>query len=230
MVVFSARRRHILRSPHKYGRFFTCPIFRCLLGRVVRDSKASQTRKYHENSGRAAPLNRPDRVSRMNDEVRADLEPIAADPAPRIAIPQTTAVAAASTVQPPHWLFALMQSIAVCGIPTQVVVAAGLILVAGMTPLSNEGLSLEFIATVSFLDTALVAVLIRVFLVLSGETSRDVYLGRRPVLGEIGRGLALVPVTFLLVVGLVSAVRAIAPWLHNVKVSPLEALDRKSVV
>ena len=162
----------------------------------------------------------------MNDEVRADLEPIAADPAPRIAIPQTTAVAAASTVQPPHWLFALMQSIAVCGIPTQVVVAAGLILVAGMTPLSNEGLSLEFIATVSFLDTALVAVLIRVFLVLSGETSRDVYLGRRPVLGEIGRGLALVPVTFLLVVGLVSAVRAIAPWLHNVKVSPLEAFMR----
>ena len=164
----------------------------------------------------------------MSDEIRADLEPIAADPAGELAaeVPALPAISAASTVRPPHWLFALMQSIAVCGIPTQVIVAAGLILVAGMTPVSNEGLSLEFIATVSFLDTALVAVLIRVFLLFSGETSRDVYLGRRPALGEIGRGLALVPVTFLLVVGLVSAVRAVAPWLHNVKVSPLEAFMR----
>lgn len=160
----------------------------------------------------------------MNDEVSADLEPIAADPVPHA--DGVTAVAAASTARPPHWILALMQAIAVCGIPTQVFVAAGLILVAGMAPLSTEGLSLEFIATVSFLDTALVAILIRVFLLLSRETSRDVYLGRRPVLGEIGRGLALVPVTFLLVVALVSAVRAVAPWLHNVKVSPLEAFMR----
>ena len=163
----------------------------------------------------------------MSDEIRADLEPIAADPVPVVTEPPGPgSFVSVSTAQPPHWIFALMQSIAVCGIPTQVVIAAGLILVAGMTPLTNEGLSLEFIATVSFLDTALVAVLIRVFLLLSNETSRDVYLGRRPVMGEIGRGLALVPVTFLLVVGLVSAVRAVAPWMHNVKVSPLEAFMR----
>ena len=148
----------------------------------------------------------------MNDEVSADLEPIA------LALP--------AAARPPAAIFALLQSIAVCGIPTQVLVAAGLILVAGMAPLSAEGLSLEFIATVSFLDTALVAMLIRVFLFFSGETSRDVYLGRRPVIGEVGRGLALVPVTFLVVVALVSAVRALAPWLHNVKVSPLEAFMR----
>ena len=124
-----------------------------------------------------------------------------------------------------------MQSIAVCGIPTQVVVAAALILGSRHASdpdgsLDWSSFQLEFIATVSFLDTALVAILIRVFLCLSRENSRDVYLGRRPVLGEIGRGLALVPVTFLLVVGLVSAVRAVAPWLHNVKVSPLEAFMR----
>jgi membrane protease YdiL (CAAX protease family) len=131
-----------------------------------------------------------------------------------------------TVAQPPHWIFALMQSIAVCGIPTQLLVAAGLILGTGMSPFGGEGISLEFIATVSFLDTALVAILIRLFLVFSNETSRDVYLGRRPVGGEIARGLALVPVTFLLVVGLVTLVRAVAPWLHNVKVSPLEAFMR----
>ena len=159
----------------------------------------------------------------MNDEVSAG---VAATPDPGLPSEAIAPIASVSMAQPPHWIFALLQSIAVCGIPTQVVVAAGLILVAGMAPLTNEGLSLEFIATVSFLDTALVAVLIRVFLLLSGETSRDVYLGRRPVLGEIGRGLALVPVTFLVVVALVSAVRYVAPWLHNVKVSPLEAFMR----
>jgi membrane protease YdiL (CAAX protease family) len=128
-----------------------------------------------------------------------------------------------SAVRPPHWLFALIQSIAVCGIPTQLFVAATLILIAGMQPLTNDGLSLEFIATVSFLDTALVALLILICLLISGENSRDVYLGRRPVLKEAALGLALVPVTFILVVALVSAVRAVAPWMHNVKVSPLEA-------
>ena len=161
----------------------------------------------------------------MNDEVSADPEPIAADPA-LIFTPPAAAASPATTANPPHWLFALMQSIAVCGIPTQVIIAAGLIFVAGMAPMDTGGLSLEFIATVSFLDTALVAVLIRVFLALSRENSRDVYLGRRPSLREVGRGLALVPVTFLVVVVLVSAVRAVAPWLHNVKVSPLEAFMR----
>ncbi|HUR22024.1 MAG TPA: type II CAAX endopeptidase family protein [Vicinamibacterales bacterium] len=176
----------------------------------------------------------------MNDEVSADLEPTAADPAHDFTAggltpteigaaqqgPGPAGFVSVSVAQPPHWIFALLQSIAVCGIPTQLIVAAALILGTGVSPFGAEGISLEFIATVSFLDTALVALLIRVFLAISRENSSDVYLGRRPVLGEIGRGLALVPVTFLLVVGLVSAVRAVAPWLHNVKVSPLEAFMR----
>lgn len=170
----------------------------------------------------------------MNDEASADSGSNPASPAPALApvalqtgsAPAPVSLAPASTARPPATIFAWMQALAVCGIPTQVVIAAALILVAQMAPLTDEGLSLEFLATVSFLDTALVALLIRVFLMFSNENSRDVYLGRRPVLGEIGRGLALVPVTFVVVVGLVSAVRAIAPWMHNVKVSPLEAFMR----
>ena len=133
---------------------------------------------------------------------------------------------AAPAGRAPAWPFALLQSLAVSGIPTQVLIATILIFGTTMGPYSSEGISLEFIATVSLLDTALVALLIRVFLQFSGETSRDVYLGPRPVLGELGRGLALVPVTFIVVVALVAGVRAIAPWLHNVAVSPLEAFMR----
>ena len=39
-------------------------------------------------------------------------------------------------------------------------------------------------------------------------------------------GLVLVPVVFIVVVSLVAAVRWVAPWLHNVEVSPLEAFMR----
>lgn len=156
----------------------------------------------------------------MNREMSADLEPIATDPA------QIFPAAPVTTARPPAAVLALMQAIAVCGIPTQALVAAVLILGVGIAPYGRDGLSLEFVAMMSFLDTAVVAILIRLFLALSGEHSRDVYLGPRRVAGELGRGLALVPITLLLVVVLVSAVRAIAPWMHNVKVSPLEAFMR----
>ncbi|MCR4375434.1 MAG: CPBP family intramembrane metalloprotease [Acidobacteria bacterium] len=139
---------------------------------------------------------------------------------------QAEPATAVPVVRAPAWPFALLQSLAVSGIPTQVLIATVLIFGTNMGPYSSEGISLEFIATVSLLDTALVALLIRVFLQVSGETSREVYLGQRPALGELGRGLALVPVTFIVVVALVAGVRAIAPWLHNVTVSPLEAFMR----
>jgi membrane protease YdiL (CAAX protease family) len=40
------------------------------------------------------------------------------------------------------------------------------------------------------------------------------------------RGLALLPVVFLAVTAIVLGLRAIAPWMHNVQKSPLEAFMR----
>jgi uncharacterized protein (TIGR03382 family) len=91
-----------------------------------------------------------------------------------------------------------------------------------MMPFDDKGLTLEFMATVTLLDTALIALLIRVFLDLGGEDSRTVFVGRRPVWGELWKGLALVPVSFAGVTAVVLALRAIAPALHTVKASPLE--------
>jgi membrane protease YdiL (CAAX protease family) len=125
----------------------------------------------------------------------------------------------------PRW-FAVVQAIAVSGVPTGLVVALAVILTTNMAPFEGDGLSLEFLSTVTLLDTALIALLIRVFLELSGEDSRSVFLGRRPVLGEVLRGVALVPVMFAAVTGIVLGLRAVAPWLHTVKVSPLEQYMR----
>jgi membrane protease YdiL (CAAX protease family) len=86
-----------------------------------------------------------------------------------------------------------------------------------------RGISFEFIATVSLFDTALVAILIRIFLLFSDETSAAVFIGTRPVKGEVLRGLALVPVVWLAVTGIVLGLRTLVPSLHNVKTSPFEA-------
>ncbi len=124
----------------------------------------------------------------------------------------------------PRWLAAI-QAITVSGIPTQLVMAAVLIFGLGMSPFGPDGIdggiSLEFTAMVLLFDTALTAILIRVFLEMSGETSRAVFIGPRPVFGEMVRGVALVPVVMIGVTIVALGLRTIAPWLHTVKESPL---------
>lgn len=124
----------------------------------------------------------------------------------------------------PRWLAAL-QAVMVSGIPTQLVLAAVLIFGMGINPWGPEGarggMTLEFTSTVLLLDTALTAILIRVFLEMSGEDSRTVFLGRRRALGEILRGLALIPVVFVGVTVVVFALRTLFPWLHTVQESPM---------
>jgi membrane protease YdiL (CAAX protease family) len=125
----------------------------------------------------------------------------------------------------PTWAAAL-QVLLVCGIPTQIVAGVVLALGARIPLVDANGISFQFIAMVSLIDTALVCLLIRVFLTLSGEDSTTVFVGRRPVGGEVLRGLASLPIVFLAVTGVVLALRTIAPWTHNVKVSPFDAYLR----
>ena len=119
---------------------------------------------------------------------------------------------------------ALIQVVLACAlIPTQLVAALVVYLGFGVEMLdANNEISLEFVAMSSLLDTAVVALLIRVFLGLSGEHSRDVFVGPRRPWPEIRLGLALVPVTFLGLSLLVLLIRTALPWLHNVQTSPFE--------
>ncbi len=117
--------------------------------------------------------------------------------------------------------FALFQVALIWVVPTQVVVATILAIAAGVQVLQGDNLSLEFFAMLSLLDTALVALLIRLFLSLSGETSRDVFIGPKRPAGEIVRGLLLVPVVSVGVTLVVLGIRAVAPWMHTVEHNPL---------
>jgi membrane protease YdiL (CAAX protease family) len=57
---------------------------------------------------------------------------------------------------------------------------------------------------------------------MSGEQPADVLVGPRAVRGEALRGLALVPVVFLVVTAIVLGIRAIAPSMHTVETNPFE--------
>lgn len=126
----------------------------------------------------------------------------------------------------PRWL-AAVQVVLTCGIPSQIF-AAALMMVIMRVDVTSPGLmqrltSLEFVATTQLIDTALIAIMIRVFLEMSGEDSRSVFLGRLPLFKETLRGLALVPVIFIGVASLVALIRYVAPWMHTVKESPIQA-------
>jgi hypothetical protein len=112
----------------------------------------------------------------------------------------------------------------VSGIPTQLVVVAIMMVGFRVNPFDQASLenafSLEFMAVMLLVDTALTAVLIRVFLEMSGEDSRTVFLGKKPALGEILRGIALAPAIIIGVSVLTLSLRQVAPWLHTVKESP----------
>lgn len=122
----------------------------------------------------------------------------------------------------PPWAAAL-QVIAVSGIPSQILLALVLVGGFGMTMVTDSGLSLSFFATLSLLDTAVVALLIRLFLAGSGERPAAVFLGPRRVAGEVLRGLLLVPVVYLGVATMVLTLRTVAPWTHTVTTNPMEA-------
>jgi membrane protease YdiL (CAAX protease family) len=141
-------------------------------------------------------------------------------------LPPSTGAAARPTPVPdplPRWL-AGIQALMVCGVPTQLFVAAVLATVLHL-PLFDgpAAISFEFFALLTVFDTALVALLIWTFLHAGGERPADVFLGARPVRGEILRGLALVPAVFLAVTAIVLGLRAVAPWTHTVEQNPFEA-------
>jgi len=124
----------------------------------------------------------------------------------------------------PRWV-ALFQALMVCGVPTQLVLTVLLTRVVHMT-LDPDNISLQFFATLSLIDTAVVVVLIRTFLWQSREQATDVFVGVRPIRGEVVRGLAFVPVVFFAVAGVVLGLRAVAPRMHTVELNPYETFLR----
>jgi membrane protease YdiL (CAAX protease family) len=140
-----------------------------------------------------------------------------------VADQEAAPVAVAEPIPQKRWV-ALFETLLVCGVPTQAFIGAALQLGFGIAPLDNGDLSLRFFATLSLIDTVLVIVLIRFFLRASGERSRDVFLGTRPVRGEAVRGLALALPVLIAVSLIVLSLRALFPWMRTVESNPLVPL------
>jgi uncharacterized protein len=122
----------------------------------------------------------------------------------------------------PRWLAAL-QALIVCGIPTQLLIAAVLKTVLPPFDSDHATVTFSFFTVLTLADTVLVIVLIHVFLRMTGERAADVFVGSRPIRGEVLRGFALVPVVFLSVTAIVLGLRALAPWTHTVPRNPFES-------
>ena len=119
-------------------------------------------------------------------------------------------------------LSALLQIVLCSGLPTQLAIT-GLLVALGVARTPADLMAPGLIATVALVDTVLIVALIVLFLTAGGERPRDVLFGGRLQSIEIGLGLALVPVVFIGLVASVVTLQHLAPALHNVKDSPLEA-------
>lgn len=110
------------------------------------------------------------------------------------------------------------------GVPTQLA-TGGFLRAAGWSLTGPDGgLSLPFVVALSLIDTVLVVGLMVALTRARGESLARLWLGDRPIRRELVVGALLVPAVFLLVVVLLTTMRAVAPGLHNVRVNPLEQL------
>jgi uncharacterized protein len=90
--------------------------------------------------------------------------------------------------------------------------------------------TLPFLAGLLIADTMVLIALMIGLMRARGESPRALWAGHRPMGREALYGLALVPLIFLLVVLLLTALRLLAPGLHNVETNPLEEIAGRSPI
>ena len=97
----------------------------------------------------------------------------------------------------------------------------------GIRTITPEGALLPAgVFLVSLLDTILVVCLVILLLRAHHESPRQVLIGNRRILREVGLGLVLIPVVFLIVLLIIATILYFAPFLRNVPKNPLEAMMR----
>jgi membrane protease YdiL (CAAX protease family) len=109
------------------------------------------------------------------------------------------------------------------GYPTQLAIIA-MLAAFGIVPSADGTLSPTYIFLVLPADTLLLLGLVFLFLRLSHERPRDVFLRQGVFLRELGLGVLLLPAIFAFVIIVQLGVRVLAPYLHNVDVSPFKSL------
>jgi membrane protease YdiL (CAAX protease family) len=117
--------------------------------------------------------------------------------------------------------------VAICSdYPTQLALS-GLFMALGYSPTNpDRTLNIGFIVTLSLVDAVLLVGLMLAFLRAHGESPRDVFLGRRPVMDEAVHGLPLIVAAIFIGVAVLMTIQVVAPSLHTVANNPLRDLIR----
>ena len=123
-----------------------------------------------------------------------------------------------------HRIVALGQVLLCSDVPTQFAIGLALALVGWLPTDATGALSLRYVVALSLADVALLLLLILACLRATGESPRELWLGRRSVVHEALLGLLLVPGIFIALAIVLSSVRFLAPGLQNVPDNPLEQL------
>jgi membrane protease YdiL (CAAX protease family) len=120
-------------------------------------------------------------------------------------------------------MVALLEVVICSDYPTQLALGATFAAL-GFGPLTGGEPSLSYVVLVSLVDTVLLLGLMLAFMSVHGERPRELFLGRRPVAGEVLLGIPLALVALLLGVAVLLAIQLVAPWLHDVPDNPLKNL------
>lgn len=119
---------------------------------------------------------------------------------------------------------ALAEVILCSGFPTQIFLTQ-VLLAFGVLPFNDRGqLTIQFVTTLTLADAALLTAVMLWLLSRHREHPARVFTAAPSEPREAALGVLLIPVAGALVVAVLSAVRALVPWLHNVPHNPLEAL------
>lgn len=110
-------------------------------------------------------------------------------------------------------------------LPTQIAIG-GTLQVLGYGPSANGPLSIGYVVALSLADAALLVALICLMLWAHGERPRDVLFGRVNLAHEAAVGVPLILVALVIGLGIVLALKGVAPSLRTVPHNPLTDLLR----
>lgn len=124
-------------------------------------------------------------------------------------------------------LVALFEVLLCSDFPTQFAIGQTLAAFGVMPKTAHGELSVTFVVVLSLADTALLIGLIFFLLLYHDERPRDVFLGSRPVAGEIRLGLPMILAALAIAIAVLGFVQLVAPSLHNVPQNPLQDMLRR---
>src|SRR5689334_7071661 len=133
------------------------------------------------------------------------------------ATPPTTPPVAARIV-------ALFEVLLCSGFPTQLAIG-GTFAALGHGAFSDAGaLSMGYVVGLSLIDSVVVIGLVILFLVVHGESPREVVAGDRRIGVEAAAGVPMIFIALAIAMTVVLLSRIAAPWLHTVAENPLQGL------